>query len=107
MQGDRSNFFWQQFCCSFQEGRVGVRLGFFLAGPFLRHVSKGMRGCDCWLFGQSLVCQFLENSTLAFFVLFDSILDSAHQRETLDASFGGALRFGGVAFPVHRASQLI
>ena len=39
---------------------------FYLVGPFLRHVSKGMWGCDCWLFGQSLVCHFLENSTLAF-----------------------------------------
>ena len=26
-----------------------------------------MWGCDCWLFGQSLVCHFLENSTPAFF----------------------------------------
>ena len=35
----------------------------------LRHVSKCMWGCDCWLFGQSLVCNFLENSTPAFFLL--------------------------------------
>ena len=63
-----------------------------------------MWGCDCCLFGQSLVCHFLENSTPAF-LHFDSIFDFAHQRSTLDTSFGGALRFGGVAFPVHGTSQ--
>ena len=51
------------------------------------------------------MCHFLENSTPAFST-FDSIFDFAHQRQTLDTSFGGALRFGGVAFPVHRTSQL-
>ena len=79
MQRDWANFFSQKFCCSFQEGRFGVRLDFYLVGPFLRHVSKGMWGCDCWLFGQSFVCHFLENSTPAFFH-FDSIFDFAHQR---------------------------
>ena len=38
---------------------------FYLVGPFLRHVPKGMWGCDCWLLGQSLVCHFFVNSTLA------------------------------------------
>ena len=40
------------------------------------------------------------------FFHFDSFFDFAHQRQTLDTSFGGALWFGGVAFPVHRTSQL-
>ena len=34
------------------------------------------------------------------------LFDFAHQRYALDASIGGALRFGGVAFPAHFMSQL-
>ena len=62
--------FVNSFAAVFQEGCFGVRLEIFiLLDHLLRHVYKGMWGCDCWLFGQSLVCHFLENSTPAFFPL--------------------------------------
>ena len=41
--------------------------GFFIVGAFSRHVSKGVWSYECWLFGQSLVCHFPENSTPASF----------------------------------------
>ena len=78
----------------------------FLVGPFLRHVSKSMWGCDCWLFGHSLVCNFLENSALAFFSTLTEILILHISDKRWIPAFSGALRFGGVAFPVHRTSQL-
>ena len=51
------------FAAVFLEGRL--RCFCFLA--MLRHVSKGMWGCDCCFFEQNLVCHFLENSTTALF----------------------------------------
>ena len=51
-------------------------------------------------------CAIFSRTPRLRFFHFDSIFDFAHQRQTLDTSFGGALRFGGVAFPVHRTSQL-
>ena len=95
--------FVNSFCCSFQEGRFGVRLVFFLLDHFCGTFAKV---CGDGLFGQSLVCHFLENSTTVLLFHFDSIFDFAHQRQKLDTSFGGALRFGGCAFPVHRTWNL-
>ena len=55
----------------------------------MRYYSRGMCGCDCWLFEQSLVCHFRENSTLALFSTFKVFFDFfAHQRQTLDTNFG-------------------
>ena len=57
------------FAAIFKKGVLEFFWKFYLVGQFLRHVSKHMWGCDCWLFGQRLVCHFLENSTPAFFPL--------------------------------------
>ena len=54
------------FAAVFRKGVLEFAWIFYLVGPFLRHVSRGMWSCDCWLFGHSLVCLFLEKSTLAF-----------------------------------------
>ena len=59
--------FVHSFAAVFRKGVLEFVWNLYLVGPFLRHVSKGTWGCDCWLFGQSLVCHFLENSTPAFF----------------------------------------
>ena len=61
--------FLNNFAAVFRKGVLEFVWNIYLVGPFLRNVSKGMWGCDCWLFGQSLVCHFLENSTPAFFPL--------------------------------------
>ena len=52
---------------------------FFLVGPFSRHVSIGMWGCDCWLFGQ-FGEPFSRELHACVFFRFDNICDFAHQR---------------------------
>ena len=61
--------FVNSFVAFFRKGVLEFVWNFNLVGPFLRHVSKGVWGCDCSLFGKSLVCHFLETFTPAFFPL--------------------------------------
>ena len=69
--------FVNSFAALFRKGVLEFVWNFHLVGPFLRHVSKAVWCFDCWLFGQSSVCHFLENSTPAFFH-FGSILEFLH-----------------------------
>ena len=90
-------FFREELC------RRAACLSEFLLSTVLRQFSGRAFGSS---FGIFLSCWGVPfpRELYACFFHFDSIFAFAHQRQTLNASFGGALRFGGVAFPVHRTS---
>ena len=62
--------FVNSFAAVFRKGVLEFVLDFFnLLDHFKGTFPKVCGSCDCWLFGQSLVCHFLEKSTPAFFPL--------------------------------------
>ena len=72
---DCANFLCQLFLpVFFRKDVLGICLDLFIVGEMWGHVSKGMCGCDCWLFEQSSVCHVLENTTPALFSTLKLIL---------------------------------
>ena len=80
--------FVNRFAAVFRKGDLEF-VWIFSVEVFLSHVSQGM-----WVVLAGFWTEFGVG-----FLHFDCIIDFSHQRQTLDTSFGGALRFGGCTFP--------
>ena len=96
--------FVNSFAAVFRKGVLGS-FGFFV-GAFFE--ARFQRYVELWLlaFWTEFGVPLSRELHACVFFHFDCILDFPQQRQTLKTSFGGALRFGGCAFPVHRTSQL-
>ena len=72
--------FFLSFAAVFRKGVLEFVWNVYLGGPFLRHVSKGMWGCDCWVFWTEFGVPFFSRAPRLRFCHFVSIFDFAHHR---------------------------